>query len=111
MALPSAERGLQLLSGDAAPAQLERACDAILDTYKYLRAAQESTDLLVRRSHFPDPLAAIEMKQMWDIRMHMLACTNQTGHIVNQNQEMITMCTEHLTKGIHQLRVLLATMP
>ncbi len=111
MALPSLERGLQLLNRDAEPAQLEQACQAILDTYKYLRAAQESTDLLVRRSKMPDPLAQMEMKYMWDIRMHMVACTVQTGHIVKQNQEMIDMCAGHLTQGMSQLRVLLAIMP
>jgi hypothetical protein len=111
LALPSAERGLQLLTGGGDASQLALAVEAIGNTYKYLRAAQESTDLLVRRSKFPDPLAQIEMKKMWDIRMHMLACTNQAGHILKQDQEMITMCAQHVTEGIRQLRILVATLP
>lgn len=111
MALPSLERAVRLLNRNAEPAQLEEACQAILDTYKYLRAAQESTDLLTRRQKFPDPSAQMEMKRMWQIRTHMLACTAQSGHIVKQNQEMIDMCAEHLSEGIRQLRVLLVIMP
>ena len=46
-ALPSAERGLQLLTSGGDPAQLALAVQSIDDTYKYLRAAQESTNLMV----------------------------------------------------------------
>jgi len=109
-ALPSAELGLKLLtSGDRT--QLPRAIEAIGDTYRYLRAAQESSADLERWSKFPDPLAEMKMSRMWAIRKHTLACTGQAGHIINENQEMINMCAEHMTEGIRQLRVLLGIMP
>jgi hypothetical protein len=111
IALPSAERGLQLLTSGGGPEQLALAVQSLEDTYKYLRAAQESTNLLVARAKFPDPMAQLEMKQMWEIRKHMMFCTGQAGHIVSQNQELIDQCAGHVTEGIRQLRVLLATMP
>ena len=111
VALPSAERGLQLLTSGGGPEQLALAVQSLEDTYKYLRAAQESTNLLVARAKFPDPMAQMEMKQMWEIRKHMMFCTGQAGHIVNQNQEVIEQCAGRVTEGIRQLRVLLAIMP
>ena len=110
-ALPSAERGLQLLTSGGGPEQLALAVQSLDDTYRYLRAAQESTDLLVGRAKFPDPMAQMQMKQMWEIRKHMMFCTGQAGHIVNQNQELIAECAGHVTEGVRQLRVLLAIMP
>jgi hypothetical protein len=110
-ALPSAERGLALLASNGDPTQLERAVEAISDTYKYLRAASESTEDLMRASKFPDPLAEMKVARMWEIRRHMMACTGQAGHIVRQDQEMIRMCAEHVTEGIRKLRVLQAVMP
>jgi hypothetical protein len=112
LALPSAERGLQLLPSGGDSGQLAVAVESIGDTYKYLRAAQESTQQLIRLSKFPDPLMPMEIERMWQIRVHMRACTNQGGHIIKQNQEeMINMCTQHLIEGIRQLRTLLAIMP
>lgn len=111
LALPSAERGLQLLTSGGDPTQLALGVKSLDETYRYLRAAQESTDLLVRRSKFPDPIAQMEMKQMWEIREHMLFCTGQAGHIVNQNQEMIEQCVRRVIEGIRQLRVLVAIRP
>ena len=110
-ALPSAQRGLALLTGGGDPGQLTMAVQSIDDTYKYLRAAQESTELLERRAKFPDPLANLEIQRMWEIRLHMMACTGQAGHIVKQNQEAIAACAQHLTEGIRKLRVLLAIIP
>jgi len=111
LALPSAKPGLQLLTSAGDSTQLAVAAESIDDTYEYLRAAQESTQLLIRLSKFPDPLMPMQIECMWQIRIHMLAWTNQAGHITNQNQEMIKMCTEHLLVGIRQLRTLLAIMP
>ncbi len=111
LALPTAERGLQLLTSASDSSQLAQAVEAIDHTYRYLRAAQESTEQLIHLSKYPDPLMPIQTQRMWQIRLHMLACTNQAGHIIKQNQEMIHMCTEHLTEGIRQLRTLLAIMP
>ena len=111
LALPSAERGLQLLTSGGDPAQLALGIKSLDESYRYLRAAQESTDLMARRAKFPDPLAQVEMKQMWAVREHMLFCTGQAGHIVNQNQELTEQCVRHVIEGIRQLRVLVATRP
>ena len=56
-------------------------------------------------------MAEMEMKQMWEIRKHMMFCTGQAGHIVNQNQGVIEQCAGRVAEGIRQLRVLLAIMP
>jgi hypothetical protein len=111
LALPSAERGLQLLTSGGDAGQLAVAVESIGHTYKYLRAAQESTQQLIRLSKFPDALMPMEMERMWQIRVHMLACTNRGGHIIKQKQKMINMCTEPLIEGIRQRRALLAIMP
>ena len=111
LALPSAERGLELLTSGGDSAQLARAVESIADTYKYLRAASESTEDLMHHTKNPDPLAEMKVARMWEIRRHMLACTDQAGHIVKQDQGIITMCSEHLAQGIRKLRVLQAVMP
>ena len=110
-ALPSAEKGLQLLTSGGGPEQLALAIKSIDDTYRFLRAAQESKNIMVGQAKFPDPIAQVEMSQMWEIRKHMLFCTGQAGHIVNQNPELIEQCAGHVTEGIRRLRVLLAIMP
>jgi hypothetical protein len=110
-ALPSAERGLALLASDADPSQLSRAVESSGDTYKYLAAASESTEDLMRAAKSPDPLAEMKVARMWEIRRHMLACTDQAGHIIKQDYEMIRMCTEHVTEGTRKLRILQAVMP
>jgi hypothetical protein len=111
LALPSAERGLELLTSGGDSTQLARAVEAISDTYKYLRAASESTEDLMREAKFSDPLAEMKVARMWEIRRHMLACTNQAGHIVKQDQEILSMCADNLTEGIRKLRILQVVMP
>jgi hypothetical protein len=51
------------------------------------------------------------MTRMWGVRLELLECLKQRGHIVQQSPEAISTCTEHLTEGIRRLRVLLAIMP
>lgn len=108
LALPSAERGLALLTNGGDPAH---ALQAIGDTYRYLRAAQESTEDMMHDAKFPDPLWEIETKRMWEIRTHMLKCTNETGHILRQDETITRMCADNLVEGIRKLRILLAVMP
>jgi hypothetical protein len=111
LALPSAERALALLTGGGDAAQLGQAVQSIGDTYRYLRAAQESKENLMRRSSVRDPLTELETRRMWQIRKHMLACMNEGQHIVNQNEGVINNCAGHLVEGIRELRVLVAVTP
>lgn len=111
LALPSAERGLALLTSGGDSGQLKLAMESINDTYRYLRAAQESKQNLNNWAKVRDPLVEIETKRIWQIRLHMLACLNEGQHIINQNEAMISRCAEHLTAGIRELRFLLTVMP
>lgn len=112
LALPSALRGLELLTARGSdPVSLEQAVSSIDDTYKYLRAAQESSELINNRAKYPDPTRQVQMTRMWGVRLELLECLKQRGHIVQQSPEAISTCTEHLTEGIRRLRVLLAIMP
>lgn len=110
LALPSAVRGLELLTSGGDAAEVGEAVQSIGDSYRYLRPAQESKESLMRRSTIRDPLVELETQRMWQIRRHMLACMNGQ-HIVNQNEAVITNCAGHLVEGIRQLRVLVAVTP
>ena len=54
-------------------------------TAKAAEGTTKSTEDLMRAAKSPDPLAEMKVARMWEIRRHMLACTDQAGHIIKQD--------------------------
>jgi hypothetical protein len=110
-ALPAAIDGLEGLVNATDNQKMQRAMTSINNTYRYLRAAQESTVLISRRAKYPDPLAPVYANRMWEVRAHMLKCLDISNAITPENPENVAMCADELTQGIRKLRILIAIMP
>lgn len=111
LALPSTQRALELLTNTTDPDSLAMAVESLNNSYRYLRAAQEGTDLLIRIAKYPDPLQSIRRDQMWDVRVHLLQCLDIRGHVIPGNNDAIATCTDNVTTALSKLETLLLIMP
>jgi hypothetical protein len=107
-ALPTAIEGLELL---VAGGDTRRAVSSINDTYRYLRAAEESILLIQRNAKYPDPLAPVYAKRMWEVRAHMLKCLDIRESLTPDNPENVAKCVDELIEGIRKLRILVTILP
>jgi hypothetical protein len=110
-ALPSAIEGLELLVTATDRQGTQRAVNSINNTYRYLRAAQESITLIHERAKYPDPLAPVYAKRMWEVRVHMLKCLDVREALDPDNPELVAKCADELSEGIRKLRILVGIMP
>jgi len=111
LALPNAQRALELLTSANDADSLAVVADATWLSYKYLRSAQESIERILRHAKYPDPLLALHKDQMWQVRLHLLRCLDNRGHLLAQQPQAIATCTEHLAAGVAKLESLLVTLP
>jgi hypothetical protein len=109
-ALPTFERGLALLTTSTDPEPTAAAVTLLHDTYRYLRAAQESSDYLERYSKFPDPSIALRNKQILQIRDNLLKCWANKAYLAEEGS-MRSTCIEGLEVSIRRLRVIVVTLP
>jgi hypothetical protein len=109
-ALPAYERGLGLLTSNADPESTATAVRYLIDAYHYLRGAYESNQLILGDAKFPDPLLALQNKQIMDVRMRLLACTGRREYLVDSAQTR-EACIDGLNGGLRTLRMLVATQP
>jgi hypothetical protein len=109
-AVPTFERGLALLTSSTDPEPTAAAVSLLHDTYRYLRAAQESSEYLERYSMFPDPLIRIRNQQILEIRESLLKCWGNKAYLA-EDGPMRTTCIEGLEVGIRRLRVIVVTLP
>jgi sialic acid synthase SpsE len=107
LALPSAQRALELLTTASDPEAMARALASINTTYKYMRAAEESTRMLMGLSKYPDPLMPIRADQMQEVRSHCLACLVLSDHVRAGKQAEINTCAESLATVVTKLEALL----
>lgn len=110
-ALPTAIDGLERLVTATDVREAQQAVTLINNTYRYLRAAQESILLMHQQAKYPDPLAPVYAKRMWEVRAHLLKCLDTSGTLTPENPESVAMCAEELTEGIRKLRILVAIFP
>lgn len=108
MALPALERGLQILQSSPDPDQAKKGAGALYDSYRYLRAAQESSSQLNNKRKFPDPVVEIRNDRIWQVRSHLIKCN---GSFVPTNPDSIAMCAEEAAAAIRELRLILQVFP
>jgi hypothetical protein len=109
-ALPTLERGYAMLISTTEPEPTETAVKLIHDTYRYLRAAQESSEVLQSVSKFPDPLIALRNRKILGVRDRLLSCWSNRTHLADPGL-IRTGCIEGLQVGLRDLRVVVATLP
>lgn len=109
-ALPPFERGYELLMSSSDPEPTATAVNLLHDTYRYLRAAQESSEVLENISKFPDPLIGLQNRQLGEIRDSLLGCwsnrTNLSGPSLTR-----TNCVDGLAVSLRKLRIIVASLP
>ena len=107
LAVPELEKGLRLLQSSSDPDQLNLALDALFDSYRYLRAAQESSDQINNHKRFPDPMVQLRNQRVWRVRSHLIKCRASFA----PNSEGIAMCTEEASAALRELRIILQVFP
>lgn len=105
-ALPAGEKALELVTTAADPETLAIAVQSMRDSYKYLRAAQQSSEQMVRLSKFPDPLLQLRIQRIWPIRQHYLACEPVADAMAIGSAEARRRCTEQIEAAVRALRIL-----
>ena len=90
-ALPLAERGYAMLMSTADPEPTANAVELLLTSYRYLRAAYQSNDLMF-------------------VRQRLLDCTGNREYLTDSGN-IRTTCIEGLAQGLWTPRTLAATQP
>lgn len=109
-ALPTLERGYAMLISTTELEPTEAAVNLLHDTYRYLRAAQESSEVLESISKFPDPVVALRNRKILDVRDRLLRCWSNRTHLTDPGP-IRSGCIEGLQVGLRNLRVMVATLP
>jgi hypothetical protein len=109
-ALPSLERGYALLISSTDPESTATAVNLLHETYRYLRAAQESSEVLESISKFPDPLVGLQNRQLGEIRDRLLGCWSNRTHLAEPGL-IRTNCVDGLGPSLRKLRVIVASLP
>lgn len=110
-ALPAAERGLRELETASSESQIAAAIESIFDSYRYLRAAEESGRHVEGRAPVKDPLATLRYDRISSVRVRLRWCRDNQQHLLAQEADYTTRCIDGLTSAIRDLRVVVATLP
>lgn len=111
LALPSAQRGYRLLASTVDPSDTKIAATALRDSYRYLRAAQEGGEMVLSRSSFPDPLTALRNQRIWQVRLQLLKCIDNTEHLSDASSPYRSACLDGLPQALRTLQVIEGTLP
>jgi len=109
-ALPMVERGYTILNSSSEPEPTDAAVQLLLKSYRYLRAAYQSNDLILSISRVPDPLLELQNQQIMFVRLRLLDCTGNRQYISGSSPAR-TKCLDGLATGLRTLRVVEATIP
>jgi hypothetical protein len=110
-ALPEARRGLQLLQvAGNNEEQILRASESLRTSYKLLRSAQESSESIVNRSAFPDPLMQLRNARIQKIRDRIRFCHESDGLMIKQDTEVTAQCLKGLVEAVRSLEIVVETM-
>ena len=109
-ALPLAERGYAMLVSTMDPEPTASAVELLLTSYRYLRAAYQSNDLIISTTRIPDPLLELENRHIMFVRDRLLDCTGNRQYL-SDGGPIRSRCIEGLAQGLRTLRTLAATQP
>lgn len=107
-ALPALERGVQILQASPDAAAATKGVEALYDSYRYLRAAQESSAQLNNHRKFPDPVVDLRNERVWKVRTRLIKCH---GNFVPTSEGSIAMCAEEAAAALRELRVIFQVFP
>jgi hypothetical protein len=110
-ALAPAERGLQLISTSGDQQTVDAAVISIRDSYRYLRAAYEGSEMALSRASFPDPLMRLRNGRLWQIRLRLLKCVDNGPRLADADGTVRVFCIENLREAIRRLRFEIAALP
>lgn len=111
LALAPAERGYELLVAATTPAQTDAAVQSLRMAYKYLRAAQQGSQMIADQAKYPNPMLKLRMDRIWAVRSRLLNCVDNQPHLDNPDGGAKAWCLEGLTEAIRRLRVLTVALP
>ncbi len=111
LALPPAERGYELLVAATSPAETDAAVQSLRTAYKYLRAAQQGSQMIADQAKYPNPMLKLRMDRIWAVRSRLLNCVDNQPHLDDPNGSARAWCLEGLTEAIRRLRVLTVALP
>ncbi len=110
-ALPAAEKGYQQLQTATSEAQIAAAIESIFDSYRYLRAAEESGRNVEGRAADKDPLAMLRYDHISNVRLRLRWCRDNRTQLLAQDQEYTNRCLEGLVQAIRELRLVVTVLP
>ena len=110
-ALPLVERGYAMLLSTTEPEPTANAVEMLLTSYRYLRAAYQSNDLIISTTKIPDPLLELENRHIMSVRQRLLDCTGNRQYLTDPGSSLRTTCIEGLAQGLRTLRTVAATQP
>ncbi len=109
-ALPAAEKGMRLLQAASTETQIAAAIQSIFDSYRYLRAAEESGRNIEGQAKIKDPLAKIRYDHIANIRLRLRWCRDNREHLLAQETEYTTRCLDGLSEAVRELKVVVASL-
>ena len=109
-ALPMVERGYSILTSSTEAEPTAAGVDLLLKSYRLLRTAYLSNDLILSVSRFPDPLVELQNRHIMFVRQRLLDCTGNREYIRWEGAAR-TKCLDGLTSGLRTLRTVVATIP
>lgn len=111
LALAPAERGYELLGAARSPAEADAAVQSLRTAYKYLRAAQQGSQMIADQSKVPNPMLKLRMDRIWAVRSRLLNCVDNQPHLADPEGSARAWCMEGLSEAIRRLRVLTVALP
>lgn len=111
LAVPGAQRGYQMLAAASDPAETAAALRVLYESYRYLRAAQQGSEMVRAHVKFPDPLITLRIDRLWQIRVRLLKCIDTAERLNDPNDTARVECLAGLPEGLRQLQVLSVMMP
>jgi hypothetical protein len=110
-ALPTVERGYTMLTSSSDPESTAAAVALLLDSYRYLRAAQQSSEnIQFKKGPFRDPTVDLRNKHIMEIRNHLGMCVSNRFYLL-ESAKIREECLDGLTAGIRKLRFIVVTLP
>lgn len=110
LSLPAAQRGLELLQAATTDTQITVAVASIFDAYRYLRAAQESSENIEAYAKVKDPMVPFRNARILQIRDQLRWCREHREELLRRDQEATAQCQSNVMKAIHDLQIVVVTV-